>query len=363
MKKSIYYSLLIVIFLTLACQSPQVHSIREKKPKNVILFIGDGMGVTQVQAAMTANNNSLNLEKCTIIGLSKTSSSDKYITDSAAGATAIACGVKTYNGAIGVDSLQNEVNSILDYAEKNGLSTGLVATSTITHATPASFIAHDISRRNYEAIAKDFLDIDIDLFIGGGLKHFTEREDGLNLVDQLKENNYQVALELEDLDQFSSGKIAGLLNDEAMPPVLEGRGDMLAISTMKAIDVLSQNENGFFLMVEGSQIDWGGHDNDINYVVSELLDFDRAIGKAIEFAIDDGNTLIIITADHETGGLTILGENILSDSTATNFSTRGHTPVMVPVYAFGPQAENYGGIYENTALFFKTMEALELNSN
>lgn len=354
-----FFSLLLIIsgLVMVSCFQKAPVFLDTKKPKNIILLIGDGMGLTQVQAATTVNGNTLNLERCENTGMSKTSSSDRYITDSAASGTAMACGVKTYNGAIGVNANGNVVKSILEYAEENGLSTGLVATSTITHATPASFIAHDTSRNNYEAIAKDFLDTDIDVFIGGGLNHFNVRKDGEQLVNSFQNNGYQVALNLEELNAISTGKIAALLDSTSMPRIIDGRGDMLTVSTLKAIDILSQNEKGFFLMVEGSQIDWGGHANNIEYVVSELIDFDKSIGAALDYAELDGNTLVIVTADHETGGLTILGEDILGDSLATNFSTTHHTSVMVPVYASGPQSETFRGVYENNTIFDKMLKA------
>jgi len=351
---------LIIGLLSSSCQTSDEKIVTDPHPKNIILLIGDGMGLTQVQAAMTVNGNTLNLERCEQIGLSKTSSSDKYITDSAAGATAFSSGVKTYNGAIGLDSTGNEVKTIIEYAEEMDLATGLVATSTITHATPASFIAHNASRNNYEEIAKDFLDTDIDVFIGGGLNHFAKRKDGLDLIDQLKINGYQIALNSNDLESITSGKVAGLLNDDAMPPMTKGRGDMLLKSSQKALDILSQNKKGFFLMIEGSQIDWGGHGNNAEYVVTELLDFDTVVGAALDFAKRDGNTLVIVTADHETGGLTIHNRDILTDPEGTSFSTKSHTSVMVPVYAYGPGAENFSGIYENNSLFGKMMNALNL---
>ena len=132
---------------------------------------------------------------------------------------------------------------------------------------------------------------------------------------------------------------------------------MLPVSTEKAIKILNKNKKGFFLMVEGSMIDWGGHDNNIDYVITETLDFDRAIAKALEFAIEDGETLVIVTADHETGGLTLVGGDMRKKTIEANFSTGDHTAVMVPVFAFGPGAEEFGGIYENTEVFEKMMDA------
>jgi alkaline phosphatase len=352
---------LLVLFFLVACNSEaQEQKVKSKSPKNIILMIGDGMGLTQIQAAMTVNENYLNFEKFQTIGLSKTSSADEYITDSAAGATAFSTGIKTYNLAIAVDSDTIPQKTILEYAEDAGLSTGLVATSAITHATPASFIAHQPWRVMGEEIASDFLKTDIDVFIGGGKDHFTNRKDGVDLTDSLKAKGYQVTFELDGLKDIHSGKIAALLSADGMPPYSKGRGEMLKPSALKALEILSQNEAGFFLMVEGSQIDWGGHKNSPEYMVSELLDFDNVIGEVLDFAEKDGNTLIIITADHETGGLTILEEGIVTDSTATNFSTDHHTPVMVPVFAKGPGEEEFGGIYENTEIYFKMMNALGL---
>ena len=277
--------ILLALFFAVSCNSSQPESIPEDSlPKNVIFMIGDGMGITQIQAAMTANGNKLNFERIQTVGLSKTSSSSSYITDSAAGATAFSIGKKTYNGAIGVNADTVAEKTILEYAEDAGLATGLVATSTITHATPASFIAHQPSRRMYEEIANDFLKTDIDVFIGGGKDNFTNRKDGRNLADSLSANDYQVVFDLDGLNAIKEGKIAGLLNAEAMPPYSKGRGEMLEPSALKAIEILNQNEAGFFLMIEGSQIDWGGHANDPEYVVSELLDFDKVIGIILDFA-------------------------------------------------------------------------------
>ena len=226
----------------------------------------------------------------------------------------------------------------------------------------------------YEEIAADFLNTDIDVFIGGGRDHFAKRKDGLNLTDSLSARGYQVVFDLDGLNSIKEGKVAGLLNDEAMPPYSKGRGEMLAPAALKAIELLNQNEAGFFLMIEGSQIDWGGHANNPEYMVSELLDFNKVIGSVLDFAEKDGNTLVVITADHETGGLTLPhGSDILGDTTATHFSTTHHTAVMVPVFAKGPGEDAFGGIglillpmmiaggiYENTEFFNKFMFALGL---
>jgi alkaline phosphatase len=330
---------------------------------NVILMIGDGMGATQVYAGYVANKGHLYITQCPVTGLAKTYSADNLITDSAAGATAMATGEKTKDGFVGIDAHKKPVETILEYAEKNGLSTGMVVTSSITHATPACFIAHSLSRDFNEEIASYFLKTDIDFFIGGGRNFFYPRSDGLNLMQQLRDKKYQILTTPEGIDSINSARVAGLIWEEHGPSVLKGRGDMLEKSTQKAVEELSRNEKGFFLMVEGSQIDWGGHQNDTRYLVEEMLDFDKAVGKALEFASNDGHTLVIITADHETGGFAVTGGNIKRGSVIGEFLTDSHTGVWVPVYAYGPGAENFTGIYENTDIFKKMKELMDKGLN
>ena len=308
---------------------------------------------------MIANKKPLHLERARYIGFHKNQSADKFITDSAAGATALAIGKKAKNGAIGVDSLDRPSVSILELSEQNGLSTGLVATSSITDATPGSFIAHQPKRSMNEEIAADFLKTDIEVFIGGGRQYFNQRKDGQNLIDELKKRNYQIANSTEEIANAKPGKLAGFTADKNPIKVSEGRGEQLLVSAKKAIELLSPNRKGYFLMVEGSQIDWGGHANDIDYITSEMLDFDKVIGEALDFAEKDGNTLVIITADHETGGLTINGGNSQTGEVKAGFTTKSHTGIMIPVFAYGPGAEDFSGIYENTEIFHKIKKALK----
>lgn len=332
------------------------------KAKNVILLIGDGMGLAQVSAGMAINNNQLQLERCTTVGLSKTTAANRYITDSASAATAMSSGKKTNNGAIAVTPDLQPTETILEMAEKQGMSTGLIATSKITHATPAAFIAHEKNRGSYEAIAADFLDTEVDVVIGGGMKHFAQREDERNLIDELKKLGYEIFESMESLLQSDSKKLYALCAEEDMPTMIEGRGDFLGNAIQTAIARLSQNEKGFFLMAESSQIDWGGHDNNADYVITEMLDFDQSIGQVLDFAAQDSQTLVIITADHETGGLSITDYDQELKEFDLKFSTFGHTPIMIPVYAYGPGSEAFTGIYENTEIFYKMVQALGLES-
>lgn len=324
----------------------------KSKPKNIILFIGDGMGVAQVYSGLTANGGMLNLNHMKHIGFIHTQSADNFITDSGAGGTAIATGVRTYNGAISVDVNKQPLKTILQISDDKGKATGLVSTSGITHATPASFIAHQPSRNLYEEIAADFLNTNIDIFIGGGEDHFTKRKDGRNLNEELINKGYSVFSGLEDAKKTNQAPMAIFTANDHNPPFPE-RGDMLPKATQKAIDVLKLDKKGFFLMVEGSQIDWGGHANSTPYIVNEMLDMDIAVGLALEFAAQNRETLVIVTADHETGGMTINGGNFETGTITARYTTGNHTAVMVPVFAFGPGAEEFMGIYNNTDIFHK----------
>ncbi len=325
-------------------------------------MIGDGMGLTQISAALYSNGNKLHLEQFPVAGLHKSYSSDDLITDSAAGATAFSAGVKTYNGAIGVNQDGMPVKTILEEAEERGLATGLVATSSITHATPASFIAHVKSRADMQDIAEDFLRTEIDLFIGGGKKYFDRREkDNRNLYQELQTKGYRITdyskEELQKVTLDFDRNFAYFTADAEPLPFAQGRDYLLPASRLAPIFLDKRSNKGFFLMIEGSQIDWGGHANDSDYIISETIDFDNAIGAVLEFAKEDGETLVIITADHETGGYAINTGSQMGKIVGA-FTTDKHTASLIPVFAYGPGAELFAGIYENTAIYDKMRYAL-----
>lgn len=337
-----------------------IKEVKSDQPTNLILMIGDGMGLTQITAGMYSNGNKTELERCPVVGLQKTQASDNLVTDSAASATAFACGVKSYNGAIGVDQDTTPVNSILWHAEQLGLPTGLVVSSTIVHATPASFYAHNKYRKNYEEIAAEVVDSNVDFLVGGGKKYFDRRKmDERNLLDELEKKSYKVshfaAGELKDMENDVERNMIYLTADSDPIPFSGGR-EYLKPAAKKAVRYLDEKStDGFFLMIEGSQIDWGGHANLTDYVVSEFLEFNEIIGYVLDYAKADGNTLVVITADHETGGLAI-NPGSKMDSLETVFTTPKHTATMVPIFAYGPGAEKFAGIYENTAIFDKMKE-------
>ncbi|MBR9999880.1 MAG: alkaline phosphatase [Cyclobacteriaceae bacterium] len=337
--------------------------IENRKAKNIILMIGDGMGTSQIHAGMIANKGELYLGQFPYAGFITTHSANELITDSAAGATAFATGEKTDNGMLGVNPDNEPLQTIMEIAEYKGLGTGLVVTSTVTHATPAAFAAHQFSRHYYEQIASDLIRNDIDVFIGGGRSHFTDRLDRLNLLEILKERNYTVVDTVIDLEAAHGDKIAGLLYYDNPPSILDGRGDMLLKATKKSIETLGRNDNGFMMMIESSQIDWGNHQNNILYQTEEMLDFDIIIGHVLEFAAMDGETLVIVTSDHETGGLAISGGNLKKGIVHGDYTTNGHTGVMVPVFAYGPSADLFTGIFDNTEIYDKMIEAFDWNGS
>lgn len=334
-----------------------VNNDRLSKVKNVILLIGDGMGLTQVYAGYTANRGKLNLLQMINIGLSKTSSADSYITDSAAGGTAMATGRKTNNRYIGVDATGVKHPAIPDLVQRYGMESALISAGDITDATPAAFYGHQSDRAMEEDIARDFLNSPVSIMIGGGLEHFEQRKDSLPLTTLLQQKGYTISRQFSEIDNMRSRKWL-LLDNAAVVPMLKGRGDFLTRSLQKAIRTLQDNRNGFFVMAEGAQIDVGGHARNVPYNTTEMLDFDKAIGAAMEFADTNGETLVIVTADHETGGLSLLDGDIAQGYVNGHFSTNDHTAVMVPVYAYGPHSLDFRGVYENTEIFEKIMKIL-----
>lgn len=333
-----------------------------EKPQNIIFLIGDGMGTAQVSAAFFYGeaNEKPHFSRFPVIGLINTTSGSDKITDSGAGATAFSIGQKSYNGAIGVDMNGKPIQTVNEHLESRGWQSGVISTSGITHATPASFYAHVESRKQQYDIAKSLVHSNISFFAGGGEKWFTNRPDSVDYIDSLVAYGFNIGT--ENLGSEDHNKRVGyLLAENGLPPKHEGRDDFLSKATSEALSYFSTSDAPFFLMVEGSQIDWGGHDNNSEYVIQEVLDFDQAIGVALDYAEAQGNTLVVVTADHETGGFSLSGDGKsmtgYGDILPT-FSTKGHTATLIPAFAYGPGAHLFGGIYENTAIFYKFFEAI-----
>ena len=324
---------------------------------SIILMIADGAGLSQITAAIYKNENKSHLESFKVVGLQKTHAVNSLITDSAASGTAMACGIKSVNGAIGVDIENKPYESILKICEKKGYNSGMIVTSSIVHATPASFYANVFSRSEYQEIAFQLSKSEVDFFIGGGEKHFIKRNDKKNLISEMKD--WDFVNNLDEFDSSTTKKIGYFISYDEPLSLNEGRKPLLDIGLNSMLKKLNSREEPFFLLVEGSQVDWGGHDNDLEYVTSEYIEFDRAIGVALKFIDENPNTLLVVTADHETGGLGITSNNIKKLNSKVRFSTKGHTASMVPVFAKGVGSSEFSGIYDNTEIFKKMM--LQIN--
>lgn len=329
------------------------------KVKNVILMIGDGMSLMHIEAAWTCNRGHLWLENAQYTGISKTPASNRLITDSGSGGTSLATGYKTRYHAVGVDSTGRPLESLNVLAHKAGKANGIAVTCRLWDATPCDFVAHNLDRNKEQDLILDYLNAPLDYVFGGGAKYFEHRDDGRNIFSELEKKGYRVARTLDELWHCKSGKIYAVPYPVDTPVPAE-RGDLLAKASLKGIDLLNQNKSGFFMMIEGSQLDDYGHFNQLDMLMQETLDFDQTIGAVMKWAAADGQTLVVVTADHQTGGPTVLGGDYHTGTVQVNFSTRDHSGTMVPVYAFGPGSENFTGFMDNTEIFWKIKRLLGL---
>jgi len=356
----------------------------DRKAKNIILLIGDGMGINQVTAYRIAKggpNYISAFDKFPYTGLIKTHAVNTLITDSAASATAFSTGIKTVNGYLGVNKDKQVVRNITEMLHEKGYVTSLVATSEITHATPAAFVVHNESRDNTDQIAEELFRSNNFISLGGGRDFFIpedlggQREDNFDILSLIKEQESY----LESKDDFNnfqfdpSKRIFGLfakegfVREDSEPNLLE----MFNFTLEQSKRMLVNNCAGFFIMAEGSQIDWEGHENNFYGVFKEMDEFDQVVSRALEYAKSDQNTLVIVLSDHETGGLLIETDDWNRDpepsnkmkiswNTAVGLGT--HTGTMIPVFAYGPGAENIGGVMDNTDIFFIMEEALGIDN-
>ena len=322
-------------------------------PKNIILLIGDGMGAAQITAAKI-HAGELNMERLRAGGLQCTFAENELVTDSAASGTALATGHKSNNGAISVTSDKRPLTTVLEHAEALGMATGLVGTCSITHATPAVFATHVDNRHKDNEIALQMAESGVDVMFGGGWAYFTPRTtpggmrgDGRDLLAELSERMTIVRTPEAFRNLGDVESAVGLFAREH-PGVAAERDPSLPDLTEKAIEILSRDPDGFFLMVEGSQIDWAGHENDADYLIEEMMDFDAAVGVAVDFAERTPGTLVIVTADHECGGLTVIDGSIEKHVFKPHHSCDNHTATMVPLLCMGPGSDRFGGIIDNT---------------
>lgn len=318
----------------------------DKAPMNVILMIGDGMGLAHLSTAMYANGGELTITNLKTCGWVRTQSATDFTTDSAASGTAYATGSKTHNGAIGVDVNDEPLANLPEKLAKDGIISGVVTTDAMDGATPSSFFAHQPSRKMSEEIWADLPYSKLVFFAGGSKESFESLD--YETKDAI-EKHYYVTDEL-DKRSMKAKRVGYLPPKSETASMSKGRGDFLPASTAYAIDFLESRTadgKGFFLMVEGARIDKSSHDNDFPSMVKEVLDFDKAVEAAIRFAEKDGRTLVIISADHETGALALRGGNPAEGEMKGLFSSGGHTPIPVPLFAYGPGSQYFMGVQEN----------------
>jgi alkaline phosphatase len=330
-----------------------------KKVKNVILMIGDGMSLMHIQAAWTCNRGHLWLENAQYTGLSKTTAANRLITDSGAGGTALATGHKTLYHAVGVDVQGRPLKSLVDYAKASGKDAGIAVTCRLWDATPCDFCCHNTDRNKEQELIADYVNSPVDYVFGGGAKYFTNRADGRNIFSELQAKGYHISHTFEDLLNWHTSKVF-CVPYEVDTPLPDERGNLLARAALKGMELMSQNRKGFFMMVEGSQLDDYGHFNQLDMLMKETLDFDRTVGEVMKWAAQDGETLVVVTADHETGGMTVHGGELQSGTVTCNFSSKNHTGTMVPVYAFGPGAEHFSGIMDNADICWKIKSLMKM---
>ena len=359
----------------------------KNKPKNIILLISDGMSLTQVSTYRLLKggpNERIAVDKFPVSGIVLTHSENAIVTDSASSATAFSTGRKTNNGALGLDEDNKILENFTEIIDRYGYVSSLISTSEITHATPAAYASHVDLRWKTDEISLQMMESNVMTILGGGRHFFLpedlggKRTDGLNLLEQM-ESSRMVMTEKKELDSFDHsdlGKVVGLFADEALRDKEKPENHVFEPSSSEMLNFAINrsekfNENGckgFFIMLEGSQVDWAGHANDLNYLKREMQDFDEAVELALDYAIQNPDTLVIATADHETGGL-LIESSSPTDYTApevkfsfnTGIGYGSHTGVPVPVYAYGPGSENFTGTLDNTDIFYAMLEAVKMD--
>ena len=356
------------------------------KAKNIILLISDGMSLTQVSSYRLLKggpNERIALDKFPVSGIVLTHSENAIVTDSASSATAFSTGRKTNNGALGLDKNNEVLENFTEIINRHGYVSSLISTSEITHATPAAYASHIDLRWKTDEISTQMMDSNVMTILGGGRHFFLpeelggKRSDGLNLLEQIKSSHTVLTekRELETFDHSNLGKVIGLFADEALRdhekpdnhPLEPSSTEMLKFAINRSQQFSENGCRGFFIMLEGSQVDWAGHANDMNYLKREMQDFDDAVALAYNYAQENNDTLVIATADHETGGLLIEPASP-TDYTApevkfsfnTGIGYGSHTGVPVPVYAYGPGSENFTGTLDNTDIFYAMLEAVDI---
>jgi alkaline phosphatase len=340
---------------------PSFDSDGKDAPLHTILFlIGDGNGLAQLSAGLFANGGELNVTQLRSLGLVKTQAADDFTTDSAAGATAYSSGKKTNNRAIGVDPSGDSLANLPEVLESYGFVSGIVTTDQVTGATPASFFAHHPERDDSDQLAAWLPKSKLSLFVGAGKSNFTRF--GTDRIQELKSAGFDLVSSLEELGGNTSRRVGYFSSEGSQVSMLQGRGDFLRQSALQSLRFLSQKKAPIFLMLESAMIDSGGHSNHSALVVEEMLDFDQTIGELIRYVDAHPGTLMIVTADHETGGISIPQGNVSTGEVELAYHSDDHTGIPVPIFAYGVHSGDFQGVYENTAVFEKIMNLVKRNS-
>ena len=375
MKKTILLTLALAVMMPLGAQTIVNGSIKSvprqgsyqptyksdganKKPLNIILMIGDGTGLAQIASGYFANNNQLTVMNLKHLGLVTTRSATDFTTDSAASGTAYACGIKTFNYAIGVDLAKNPAPNIPEIVAKKGIVSGVVSTDALDGATPAAFFAHQPNRGMANEIWADLPESELIFFAAGDKERFESRPDS---TQKAVKEVFTVVDNLNDPAYAKAARLGYLPTKVEAGYIVDGRTDFLPKSARYAMDFLKDHSNrkkGFFLMVEGARIDKACHANQFESMVKEMLDFDKAIAEAIKFADEDGNTLVIISADHETGGLAVAEGNPTRGEASGNYVYTWHSAIPVPLFAYGPHAQDFMGVQGNEEVGQKIINLL-----
>lgn len=332
---------------------------QEQEVKNLIFLIGDGMGLAHVSMLEIERKfEPTAFERADAVAFVATRSANNRVTDSAAAGTALATGVKVNNATLGVTPEGERLTTMMEMAHAQGLATGLVVTTYLQHATPAAFYAHTPDRGDYNGIQEQLVACDFDVLIGGGDEWFTEAH-----YAAMQQKGYAVARSVDAMEAHDEGRLLGVMSETDLPHAAE-RGDFLSRATKKALSLLEQHDEGFMLMVEGSLIDGVSHANKTEEILAEVSDFEQAVAVAMDFADTHPNTLVVVTADHETGGVALAsGKDDFTQAESgvhCRYGSKSHTAVRVPAYFYGAGADGFKPVLENTELAEQLMQMLGL---
>ena len=382
--KNIKFLIIAIIAIAALAVASCCGKTQPQKPKNVIYLIGDGMGFGAVSSLLLAEEGQTGFEMAPVIGLNETQSANNYVTDSPAGGTALATGTRTCNGFLGVDPDTVQLTSVLKKAQAMGKKTGIVVNTTLTEATPGAFYAGVPSRSMGFKIAEQFCNSDVDVAVGAGLSAFINRPDSVDLTATLIEKGYNVYLDWKSVLNTQSEKFVGILemsdvhrrNKSSNSTAKAAEGDAVCLAAklaadadntdttrfseptvylekaaMKAIEQLSKNApNGYFLMIESAIIDGYGHNNDSEGMIEEMQEFNGLLKALAAYVNAHPETLLVVTADHETGGTAVgYKSHAVNQPEGLNltFSTKGHSGTVVPIFAYGAGSEKFAGIFKN----------------